>query len=177
MSKYTKSNKAYLRSIAKELEKIPRNLALNAGKKLFVMLVAKTRVDTGQAALNWEMQPYVDGPSMKSQRMLWGTAPSFLNAVYPVLPKFSVESNDLVTLLDYASGKANYIVKSAPAFISGVSVYNPITPGFPSFSPGSDEDYEDTALRQADYEIEYLAEKAIEQAEAEEIVSNRALRV
>lgn len=169
-------NKKYLRAIAAELSEIPRDIALNTAKKILLSMVHKTKVDTGQAALNWNMIPFVSKAQMGEQKVLWGTAPTYENAQYPVLPKYGDEKNDLPTLIDYMNGRVNYIIQGAPKNLRGVLVYNPITPGFAAFAPGDDTYYEENALWEAEGAVTSESSAAVEAAENEAKRKFAALR-
>ncbi len=170
------ANTKYLKSLTRGLRDIPRDIALNTAKKVMLAMVYKTQVDTGQAAANWNMLPFVTRAKMGGQKILWGTAPTFENAQYPVLPKTADFKNDVAALVDYANGRANYIIQHAPKSLTGVLVYNPITPGFANFAPGDDTYYEENALYEAEGSVSAESAAALAAAEREAVAKFSALR-
>lgn len=152
---------AYFAPLRAQIKRVPRDTALEVAALIFHAVVEKTRIDSGQAALNWFFEPYEgDAPAMNVQEMMWG-----YGKVYPTTPagfKGSHGANtDSVFMyqFEYLSNQMSI----APEHMTGVYIYNPIAPGFSGFNPGSDLYYADNALRSID--IDAISQAALAQVE------------
>ncbi len=154
---------SYFNNIRAQIKRVPRDLALAVGEKIFQAVVHKTRQDSGQAALNWFYEPYEsDAPTMRTQEMLWGYGKQ--SPVSPAGYKRAHGVNsDQVFIYQF-----EYMVNQsslAPENLGGILIYNPITPGFPDFAPGNDTHYAQTALGAVD--IDAIAQAALAEVEGE----------
>lgn len=155
------NNELYLDSIIAQVARIPRDAALAVGQHIFHAVVEQTRVDSGQAALNWHFQPFFGDFNALGQEMLWG-----YGTIAPTSPagyKWSkVDNTEGVFLyqFEYMMNQLSF----APDKISGVAIYNPISPGFAGFSPGTDEYYAQIAFEKLD--IEAITQDALATVEA-----------
>ncbi len=152
---------AYFNPIRAQIKRIPKDIALEAAQLIFHAVVEKTKVDSGQAALNWRFEPFEgDAPTMHVQEMLWG-----YGKVSPTSPagfKYSHGMNADSVFLYQFEYMMNQLV-SVPENMTGVYIYNPITPGFAGFDPGNDQYYAENALRNID--IDAIAVAALSQVE------------
>lgn len=156
------SNKKYLQSLVDQIKKVPTYAGAELAVSIFIKAVEATHVDSGQAALNWRITAYSGGPDLEQQEMLWG-----YGNVSPTAPagyKWSLVPNDSV--------KASLIQDSIILGIQfkgldfdGISVYNPITPNFANFSPGSDANYEFNALSDAEAGMSSFISNAMSEME------------
>lgn len=152
---------AYLDSIKAQISRIPGDAALAVAQEAFMKLVEHTRIDSGQAALNWHFQPYSEDFSLLDQQMLWG-----YGSISPVSPagyKWSKTDNSQAIFMYQFEYMMNQLT-FAPKNIRGVVIYNPITPGYPDFAPGSDEFYAHVAFERLD--INAIMQEAVATVEA-----------
>lgn len=139
---------AYLDNIKAQVAKVPRDAALAVAQHIFQAVVEKTKIDSGQAALNWHIQPYATDFAEIGQEMLWG-----YGSVAPISPagyKWSKVDNSEAVFLYQFEYMMNQ-VSLAPENLRGVMIYNPIESGHPDFAPGSDVNYEYIALGGIDF--------------------------
>lgn len=140
-------NRGYIRGLKAQFNALPKEAAIEASVLIFRKMVELTRFDSGQAALNWRIQTFSGSPKFEPQKILWGysgNAPKGL-ADY----KFSKGRKAAAVqseLIEFAY--AMKVIMQRQKF-DGISVYNPITPGFSGFFPGNDEYYEKVALGSA----------------------------
>lgn len=170
------SNLAYLKAITDRLEALPLAVAKRAGFHALITLVSEhTRIDSGQAAANWKFEWYAGSPSYAPQKMMWGygdvspTSPvgfkSYYSGYIPVnnnLPRG--ETGNPETILSWQMEQAAFTLMSVPKEASGVTVYNPITPGYADFAPGDDTYYEENALGEAKARIQAVGLASIARA-------------
>jgi len=138
------NNRAYIASITAQLRKVPRVAAIEIARRVFIGVVKHTVVDSGQAAFNWHMQPYVGQPVFLQQQILWG-----YGSVAPVSPvgyKWSSGANAELVLGAMLEAGAMMAAQLEDMHFTGISVYNPITPGFAGFTPDDDSSYFENAL-------------------------------
>lgn len=153
---------AYFAPIRAQIKRIPRDIALEVAQQIYEQVTHKTRIDSGQAALNWFFEPYEgDHPAMRQQEMLWGY--QHVSPTTPAGYKHTHGLNDEGVMQYQFEYMANQIA-TAPEKLSGVYIYNPITPGFTQFSPGDDTFYELTALGSID--IDSIAATALSLVES-----------
>ena len=140
------ANAAYLKAIASRLEEIPRAVAIEAAYDIFTLLVLKTVIDSGQAALNWRIESYDTSPELQEQQTFWGTnerSPSG-GAGYKAFFSYLGDTGDPDTIYSIAQANAvNAVISLRSRKFSGISVYNPTTPGFYE----DDDQYEGRAMR------------------------------
>ncbi len=163
------ANKKYLKSLTDKLTPIPREMAIQISMQIFYGMLqvstTKSGFDSGQAAANWRLEGFSFGADYGAQKMLWGYSDPFFGDVSPTNPvgyksftpnsrggmfkpeegtKGSPGNPDRIfaTMAEYATMQ----VVQMPKDVSVISVYNPISPGFVGFNPGSDEKYETNAL-------------------------------
>lgn len=156
------SNLSYLSDICAQLDRVPRDIALQVGAEIFEQAVQKTRVDSGQAAANWKFMAYDGQPFMEPQEILWGYAN--VDPVSPVGYKWAKYDNSQA-VYEYQFEQLVDRLASAPANITGVVVYNPITAGFAGFAPGNDYFYGVNAFRNLD--MDQIVAAALERAYSE----------
>ena len=156
------SNESYLADICAQIERIPRDIALQVGAEIFEAAVQHTRVDSGQAAANWKFVPYQSVLSMEQQQMMWGWGN--VDPISPVGYKWAQYDNSQA-VYEYQFGELVNALAAAPLDITGVAVYNPITVGFSGFAPGNDYFYEENSFRNVN--IEQMVSAALERAYAE----------
>lgn len=151
----------YLTSIKAQIERVPRDIALLVAQEIFQEVVEKTRIDSGQAALNWHFQPYESDVTIEGQEMMWGygSHPPTSPAGY----KWSKVDNSEVVFLYQFEYMMNQVT-FAPEKLRGVMIYNPITPGAADFAPGSDEFYAQVAFERLD--VNAIVESAIAKIES-----------
>ena len=147
-------NKQYLRKLAARFPEILPAMLADVSMRIYVKLMEVTVVDTGQALWNWNILPTKGQRSrFPRQAMLWG-----YGDVAPTAPvgvktwgrhnKGNAGQLELIQAkLEYSASMFAYIRRN-PSIVN-VLIYNPITPGFAGFAPGSDAKYEETALGEA----------------------------
>jgi hypothetical protein len=158
------SNESYLREICDELSTIPQRVALQAASTIFEQVVQQTRVDSGQAAMNWQFIIYEGDPNVLPEEIMWGFGDT--PPMSPVGYKWSYMDNSAAV---YQAQYENMLDKlaSAPAEFDGIMIANPISPGFAGFEPMTPNDYfyADNAFAGLNYEG--VVQSAIEEAEAD----------
>lgn len=192
------NNRKYLRDLVEtHLRPIPGALAIETGIRLFMRMIHSTAVDSGQAAANWQFIPYQSSPTKKPQKIYWGYhrfsginqvgMAAISSTVDPSFPGVGFKSwhdpqglrprGDLAQISNVLYEKAESAIVSASRRVRGVLVFNPITPGFPGFRPGSDVNYERNAFEFA-YDEVPAAYKLSLSAAAHVVASRfRAVRV
>lgn len=159
------ANRKYLQSIVDQIKPIPRVLAAQTAGRIYSALIEETHFDSGQAALNWHMEPYVGTPVYEQQKLLWGYGD--VAPIYPAGYKWSGgENEELVKTNLIENAYIAAIILENQKF-DGITVYNPITPGFAGFTPGKDDNYEYFALSDAEAQMGAIVTKAIKAAEME----------
>lgn len=169
MSRSNAKNIAYLKKLTAKLDELPVFIARKAALYTFEAVV-KINVDigfdSGQAAANWRLEGYSGSPAHGPQKMMWG-----YKGVEPTSPvgyklnskglEGGVPVEVLSYQLTYAVAQASFVNSS----MSGVTVYNPITPGFIGFSPGSDAGYEENAFKGIESKFMSIAMESLARAE------------
>ncbi len=175
------ANLRYLKSLVDRIAPIPREFAIEVSFEIFMQMVDVSLVDpgfdSGQAAANWRMEGYYGSPSYESMRVMWGygdTVPEF-----PVGYK-SYYQNDLgrwvwakegqeggnPDLIDLKMGESATIQSiQMPKDITGITVYNPISSGFPGLLPGDVSKYEQNALDDNKSKLGQVISQAVSKAE------------
>lgn len=157
-------NREYLQGLVDQITSVPTVAAAILATEIYKGAVLQTHIDSGQAALNWHISPYVSEPTFEGQEMLWG-----YGSVAPSAPagfKWAKGSNvSRVRAYLFEQGVSVQLALENEDF-TGIAIYNPITPGFPGFAPGNDENYEHYALGEAHADIAQIISAA--QAEMEE---------
>lgn len=154
-----KKNQDYLRRLVAPLLNVPADAAVAIATRIFGASVEQTAFDSGQAALNWRIQPYVGQPTYEQQTMLWG-----YGEVSPTPPagyKYSGGANEEEVKMQIIQGSMVLAVMMRGATFDGISVYNPIQPGYSGFAPGNDANYYFYALGPVEIEFSHLVAKAI----------------
>lgn len=151
----------YLNGIKTQIERVPRDVALLVAQEIFQTVVEQTRIDSGQAALNWHFQPYETDFTMEGQEMLWGYGSH--TPVSPAGYKWSKVDNSQAVFLYQFEYMMNQLT-FAPENLRGVMIYNPIEPGAADFAPGSDEFYAQIAFEKLD--ITAITENAVAKIES-----------
>jgi hypothetical protein len=163
-------NMAEFRKQAAKLKPVVSRMMAEFGVRLYQEMVLNTKVDSGQAAANWHIVPYKSNPKAEQpQQMLWGFGDT--NPMPPVgwkawsgVKNSETHKEDVIDyVLQFALN-----MKEGIAFggFSGVTVYNPISPGFSGFFPNDDSEYEDNALGAAREAQAAAEEKAMNEAES-----------
>ena len=177
--KHSASNAAYLKKITDKLSAAPLFIAKRAALYTFTTLVRANLsegFDSGQAAANWKIEGYTGTPSFAPQVMMWGygdvspTAPVGYKSYYSGYKKGSGkggEAGNPDTVQSYQIEQAVTELAMLQAGVTGITVYNPISPGFGGFTPGEDEFYEENALRGPKKIMQAAAEVALRMAEDE----------
>lgn len=140
-------NRKYVAALQKQFLAVPDEVALEASVLIYKEMVVLTRFDSGQAALNWRIHTFTGSPKFQPQRMLWGykdRAPKGL-ADY----KYSRGRKEAAVKSELIEFAYAMKVSMQRQKFDGITVYNPITPGFVGFFPGDDTKYEETALGSA----------------------------
>lgn len=185
------ANRKYLRDLVeRELMPIPTEVALQAGIRLFMKMIWTTQIDSGQAAANWQLLPYRTEPKRRKQEIYWGYesntavhpffqkhAPGFPGVGFKAWTDPDKRRGDLATIANALYDEGESAIVSAPNRIKGVLVFNPITPGFPGFRPGSDANYERNALEMAYVDMPAAAKLALNDGARAAAVRYRALKV
>lgn len=175
------SNAKYVEAIAAKLRAAPLFIAKRAALYCFTRIVeaqVNNNFDSGQAAANWKIDGYDASPSYEPQQMMWGyldvkpTAPvgykTYFAGYDPVTnPSRGGENGDDLKVLSYQMTVAHEKLASLPANIGGITVYNPISPGFAGFEPADDTYYEENAFRSTGKILERIALESLAKAEAE----------
>lgn len=168
-------NKRYLQKLVDQLKPIPRAAAVRVSVNVFMEMLAistndDSGFDSGQAAANWRIQGYVGSPAYEPQTMLWGygdinpIAPVGFKSYYPGMKAGEGgrgEVGDPNKVYEYMFEYATLQAAQMPAEITGIVVYNPITPGFAGFAPGDDTHYEQNALGENQAKLAMVVSKAI----------------
>lgn len=153
------SNESYLEGICAQIARVPRDLALKVAAEVFEQSVQGTRIDSGQAALNWRFVPYTDQPLLEPQEMMWGFGDT--EPTTPAGYKWSkYDNSETVYRVQF-----EYLIdqmSAAPDVINGVVVYNPITEGYANFAPGDDTFYPRNAFGNLD--MDSIVNAALERA-------------
>lgn len=155
-------NKAYLKSICDQIRQVPKIAAVEVAVRIYIKAIESTAVDSGQAVLNWRLQPYVGSVSYEQQRMMWG-----YGSVAPVSPagfKYSGGANENIRLHAIEGAFVSSAILREQKF-DGIAVYNPIEPGFGSFAPGNDEFYFINAFGQVANQWSSIISEAIDEGE------------
>lgn len=143
MSVYS-DNKAYLKSLIKDLKQIPKEAALEIATRIFLECVDATPADSGQAMANWRMEPYVGTPNLENFQMMWGYGQD--KPTEPVGYKWSKGSNaDDVKRYQYEVAMQSMTALSRLTF-DGIVVYNPLSDQIPGFYPATAEFYEENSI-------------------------------
>lgn len=144
------NNMKYLQSLIDQIKPIPRAAAVEIATRIFIRAVEATPMDSGNAAANWEMIPYVGSPQYSPMQLLWGygdTAPTL-----PVGYKFSKGAESQL-VLQYQFEIATQAAVLYPTIeFDGISVFNPIEEGGSTFSPGIDTWYEENSISKVPFE-------------------------
>ena len=156
------SSRAYLRRIADQIRSVPRQAAIEVAVRAYIGLVESTVVDSGQAVLNWRIQPYVGSMSYAEQEILWGFGTT--SPVSPAGYKWSGGVNEHVRMNAIEGAFAAALRMRGEQF-DGISVYNPIEPGFAAFQPGNDQYYFSNALGEAEGLLGAIVQRALEEGE------------
>lgn len=162
-------DRAYLRQQAALLRPLTSRLVAEVGIRVYQEMVLSTKVDSGQAAANWHMVPYKrKEPQEEAQRMMWGFGdtppiPPVGWKAWSGVKNPEMHANDVIeAVLSFALNMKEGIAYGG---YSGVSVYNPIAPGFSGFFPGDDSEYADNALGNAKAQEDQVEKKALQEAE------------
>lgn len=169
MSRSNTKNIAYLKRLTDKLDQLPLFIARKAALYTFESVVKANLdkgFDSGQAAANWRLEGYTSSPTHAPQRMMWG-----YKDVEPTAPvgyklnskglEGGVPVEVLSYQLTYAATQASFLNSG----MAGVTVYNPITPGFVGFSPGSDANYEGNAFAGVEGKFMSIAFESLARAE------------
>lgn len=148
--KASAKNRRYLENLGALLEQVPQVAAIEIATRIFAGVVLNTAIDSGQAALNWHLQPYTDNPyaDMQIQQMLWG-----YGDVAPIAPagyKWSGGINEQAVRSQLIEEGIMQRVALRGQHFTGIVVYNPIDSNFPGFTPGSDMYYPQNAFQAVD---------------------------
>lgn len=174
MSRLT-DNRKYLRGLVAQFISVPAEAAAEIAVRIYAGMVEHTAFDSGQAAANWHLQPYVGSVSFQEQQIMWG-----YGAVSPVAPvgyKWSggvaedqVKSGLVMQQMEIASDLRGRV-------FDGISVYNPIQPGYSGFAPGNDERYFEYALGEAEARVGEVVQKAVAEGLAAIALRHPYLRI
>lgn len=157
-------NRKYIEGLKRQFSALPSEIALEASVLIYKEMVVLTRFDSGQAALNWRISSFVGAPKFEPQRMVWGyrdVAPKGL-ADY----KFSRGRKEAAVKSELIEFAYAMKVSMQRQKFDGITVYNPITPGFVGFFPGDDKKYEKIALGDAKAKAASVAGKAMSEVKA-----------
>lgn len=159
MDAVTKANLAYVDDIIGMIEKVVPRAIAEVAASAFEQVVWATRVDSGQAALNWHLIPHLgsDPPLPDSERM-WG-----YGSVAPVPPagyKWSKGDNEewVRTYLIEQRLIAADLLAEYP--LTGATIYNPITPGDFAGQPNDDSKYAAYAFDYIEGNLDLIQEMA-----------------
>lgn len=170
MNQSAAKNKAYLEGLIAQIMPIPRAYAAEVAVRIFQGMVEHTRFDSGQAALNWHILPYVGTPSYENERIMWGYGGSRVPEVAPIPPagmKWSKGENAEYIKTSLLEQSIVRLASLETETFDGIAVYNPITPNFAGFQPMTPNDlnYEVNALGEAKGAEEQIVESSISKAE------------
>lgn len=163
-------NKQYLKKLAARLPEIVPTLLAEISYRVYLGVMERTRVDTGQALAQWYVLP-TKGERSKypKQQILWGFGDT--EPVSPIGWKpwsrqaRGAQNPTQEEMIEYKLGVAASMftyIRHTPS-LKNVLIYNPITPGFAGFMPGNDTKYQETALGLATQEIPNIEAKAREE--------------
>lgn len=158
-------NREYLKGIADQLKPIPSRLVIETAVRTYQKVLQYTAFDSGQAMANWRIRPYMGSPTYEEQDMLWG-----YGDVTPVAPvgykwRDQWDSNQQLVMAYLIEESMIASISLKNVSFDGITVYNPISPGFASFNPGSDLQYEYNALGGAKAQFSGLVAEALDEAE------------
>lgn len=156
------SNESYIQGIIDQIARIPTDMAKQVGAEIFMEAVNRTRVDSGQAAANWQFAPYQGEYVEIDQQMMWGYGD--IEPISPVGYKWAKYDNS-EAVYRYQFERMTDALASAPDDITGVAVYNPISVGYGAFAPGTDVFYPENAFRNVD--LQAIAQVALDRVYAE----------
>lgn len=143
MSVYS-DNKAYLKSLIRDLKQIPKEAAVEIGTRIFLECVDATPTDSGQAMANWKMEPFNGSPNIDNFEMMWGYGLD--KPTEPVGYKWSKGSTEEeVKMYQYEVAIQSMAAFSKLTF-NGIVVYNPLSNDIPGFYPGTSEFYEENSI-------------------------------
>lgn len=163
------SNESYLQSICAQLARIPRDVGLQVAARIFEEVVNHTRVDSGQAAVEWKFLPYKGAAFLETQQIMWGYAD--VDPVSPVGYKWAMYDNS-EAVYRYQFEQLVDGLSMAPDDIDGIMIYNPITAGFAGFAPGNDYFYGQNAFGNVD--MDSIVASALAKTYAEYNSNNQA---
>lgn len=156
-------NQAYVDSLKRQFEHIPTEYGAEVAAALYTEFVYVTAIDSGQAALHWQIRW---GSITEIQAQIiwgWGDNPPSGLAGY----KWSGGANEslrteLTTYyINFADSFGPNSVDRPETFV----VYNPIEPGaFTNFAPGNDDRYYYNALGDADIQEGRILSAAVDTA-------------
>lgn len=158
-------NKKYLEKLIQPLLELPNAAAIAIATKIYQGVVAETAFDSGQAALNWRLQTYYGSARYDEQEMMWG-----YKGVTPIPPagyKWSGGFNEEAVKMQLMEDSIVMAVALQAQRFDGISVYNPITPGFSGFAPGNDANYVYYALGDVQINLNAIISNAVAEANSE----------
>jgi hypothetical protein len=123
-------------------------------------------VDSGQALAQWYIEPYTGSFETNLPQILWGYEGA--EPISPVGYKWSTPIQKVINRENILSSLIEQRASAAEAFkaqtFDGIVVYNPITPGFSGFTPGTDTGYFANALSDAEAEASGAISQAVSEA-------------
>lgn len=165
MAKVSAKSKAYVESLKALYNKIPYQLAGEVAARVFEKMVWETRLDSGQAVLNWKASQYTGVPVTEGPELIWGyggIAPTG-GAGY----KWSKVPDETIRT-DLIGQRLVQAETLGQGEFDGIVIYNPIDLGaFPNFSPGTDIFYEIIALGGANAKLAEIESASLSEAEVE----------
>lgn len=152
------SNKLYLKGLVAQLSEVPRVAAAEIAIRVFTGVVQHTAIDSGQAVLNWKMQPYTGANTTFDQHsMFWG-----YGAVAPTPPagyKWSKGATADAVLMDRFQYAMAVKASLEGQEFTGIAIYNPTEPGV-NYAPGDSTRYYANALGDVQANLERILDRA-----------------
>lgn len=149
MSKHA-DNMRYLQSLVDQIKPIPRAAAVEVATRIFLRAVEATPIDSGNAAANWQILPYVGAPQYSQMQLMWG-----YGDVAPTIPvgyKFSKGAeSEYVFRYQFEIATQAAVLYPTVQF-DGITVFNPIEEGSSAFAPGIDTWYEENSVDKVPFE-------------------------
>ena len=160
----TAANMRYVESLITKIRKIPVRIASHVAEDLFHRITEQQineSFDSGQAALNWQIEPVYGSPSFDEQQMLWGTRQHAPSGGAGFKSGQGGSSGNAATISEILDNRGFTNTRITSPAVTGFIIYNPITPGYANFFPGDDDLYEQNALGHLETTLQAMAYEAM----------------
>jgi hypothetical protein len=158
------SNRLYLKGLISQLREVPRVAAAEVAVRVFTGVLQYTAIDSGQAVMNWRMQPYKGAPGSNGfdqHTMYWGFGET--TPVAPAGYKWSKGATEDAVLMDRYQYAMTTKASLEGQDFDGIAIYNPTIPGYPGYAPGDSTRYYENALGDVEANLARILDQAFDE--------------